>query len=123
METRQAFSRREFLRLAGVMTGATALAACTPGSAPGGQAEGGAAPAADEKVTVVYWHGWSGRFAEWLDRVSAEFEKANPDINVEFVQIDWGELYTKLLTSVAAGDPPDTYVAGNESGQLYSLAA
>jgi multiple sugar transport system substrate-binding protein len=123
METRQGFSRREFLRLAGMMAGVTALAACAPGAAPAEQAEGGAAPAAGEKITIVYWHGWSGRFAEWLDRVSAEFEKANPDIHVEFVQIDWGELYTKLLTAVAAGDPPDTYVAGNESGQLYSLAA
>jgi multiple sugar transport system substrate-binding protein len=119
-------SRRGFLLTAGALTGAAALAACTPAAPASTQAtEGGeaqAAPAGDQ-ITIVYWHGWSGRFADWLDRVSADFEKDNPDINVEFVQIDWGELYPKLLTAVAAGDPPDTYVAGNETGQLYSLAA
>jgi multiple sugar transport system substrate-binding protein len=124
MHHTKGFSRRGFLKLTGVMASATVLAACAPGAAPAApQADGAAAPASDEKITIVYWHGWSGRFADWLDRVGTEFEKSNPDINVEFVQIDWGELYTKLLTAVAAGDPPDTYVAGNETGQLYSLAA
>lgn len=122
MYTKPSVSRREFLKVAGMLAGATALAACAPGAAPASTGSE-AAPAAADKITIVYWHGWSGRFADWLDRVSAEFEKANPDIHVEFTQIDWGELYPKLLTSVAAGDPPDTYVAGNETGQLYSLAA
>jgi multiple sugar transport system substrate-binding protein len=81
------------------------------------------AAATSGPVKIVYWHGWSGRFADYLDRVAVEFNKAYPDITVEFVQIDWGELYSKLLTAVAAGNPPDTYIAGNETGQLYSLAA
>ena len=88
-----------------------AVAAATPAAATG------------QVVEIVYWHGWSGRFADYLDRVALEFQKTNPDIHVTFVQIDWGELYPKLLTAVAAGNPPDTYIAGNETGQLYSLAA
>lgn len=79
--------------------------------------------ASGQKVEIVYWHGWSGRFADWLNRVGEGFTKANPDITVKFVQYDWAQLYPKLLTAVAAGQSPDTFVAGNESGQLYSLAA
>jgi len=90
---------------------ATAVAATVP------------AAAAEGVTTIVYWHGWSGRFADYLDRVSVEFSKVHPEIKVKFVQIDWDELYSKLLTAVAAGNPPDTYICGNESGQLYSLAA
>lgn len=143
------FSRRQFLKSSSVVLGALPiLSACTPATTPtpaptaskagekpsapaAGQPAAGATPApaaakpapAGKVTEIVYWHGWSGRFADWLTRVGQEFQKANPDVTVKFVQIDWGELYPKLLTAVAAGSPPDTYVAGNESGQLYSLAA
>jgi multiple sugar transport system substrate-binding protein len=131
MSQKKRFNRREFLSLVSAAAGATVLAACAPVTQPESvpaetQAETKAeveAPPAGEVVEIVYWHGWSGRFADWLDRVAEGFEEENSDINVEFVQIDWDELYPKLLTAVAAGTPPDTYVAGNESGQLYSLAA
>ena len=116
-------SRRHFLQVTGMAAGLAALAACSPAAQPGSAPAGGEAAAGEEVVTIVYWHGWSGRFGEWLDRVGAEFEKENPTINVEFVRIDWSELYAKLLTAIAAGTPPDTYIAGNENGQLYSLAA
>lgn len=122
-------SRRQFLVL-GTLTGAAALAACgAPAPSTSGPtapaAAGGTTPSAAnaDAVEIVYWHGWSGRFADWLDRIGAAFTETNPDIKMSFVQIDWGELYPKLLTAVAGGNPPDTYVAGNEGGQLYSLAA
>ena len=116
-------SRRHFLQVTGMAPGLTLLAAGSRAAQPGSAPAGGEAAAGEEVVTIVYWHGWSGRFGEWLDRVGAEFEKENPTINVEFVRIDWSELYAKLLTAIAAGTPPDTYIAGNENGQLYSLAA
>jgi len=126
MRSRQR-SRREFL-IFGAVASSAALAACagaaTPApAAPAAGATTAPAAAAPEVAEIVYWHGWSGRFADFLDRVGAAFMEANPDIKISFVQLDWAELYPKLLTAVAAGTPPDTFIASNESGQLYSLAA
>ena len=125
------YTRRDILRLSAAAAVGSVVAACAP-----------AAPQiiketvivekevikevevpAKEPIEIVYWHGWHGRFADFLDRVEVEFHKANPDITVKFVPIAWDELYPKLLTAIAAGTPPDTMICGNETGQLYSLAA
>ena len=60
---------------------------------------------AGAKVKIIYWHGWGGEEKQVLDEVVAEFNRANPDIEVEAVTI-FGS-YDKLLTAIAAGSPPD----------------
>ena len=120
---KQLLSRRQFMTVLGTVVGAATLTACTPPQPAPTEGGTGADAPAGETISIVYWHGWSGRFADYLDRVNEAFAEENPDIKVEFVQLDWGELYPKLLTAVAADAPPDTYVAGNEDGSLYSLAA
>ncbi|MBN1311480.1 MAG: sugar ABC transporter substrate-binding protein [Anaerolineae bacterium] len=119
-------SRREFMRIAGLASGASILAACAPSTTtttapegteagPGETTEG--APAADT-VTVTFT-GWGG--AEENDGVLAAaeyFEGENPDIKINWIQIP--ENYAeKLLAMVAAGTPPDTAFCYNTIYQDY----
>ncbi|HSL31686.1 MAG TPA: extracellular solute-binding protein, partial [Anaerolineales bacterium] len=57
-----------------------------------------------------------------------EFEAVHPNINVEFQVVPGDGLYEKLLTEVAAGNPPDTaylsdWMTGDfvQQGALVSL--
>lgn len=103
-------SRRTFLRLAAVGTGALAIAACTPVQ-PG--ADSGEAPAGD--VTMITYLSQGGdetainRYQPLIDQFMAD----NADIQVEMILEPGGaiEVQTKLLTLIAAGEAPDTYWA------------
>lgn len=80
----------------------------------------GAVTASAAKVQIVYWHGWGGEEKQVLDEVVAQFNQANPDIEVEAVTI-FGS-YDKLLTAIAAGTPPDVtsavwWYSGPDAGQ------
>jgi ABC-type glycerol-3-phosphate transport system substrate-binding protein len=62
-----------------------------------------AAPvAAQDPVTIQFWQ--PDTREDWIaarDQVIADFEAANPDINVEVTPIDWGQLLPKLQSAVA----------------------
>ncbi|MBE3597509.1 MAG: ABC transporter substrate-binding protein [Limnochordaceae bacterium] len=58
---------------------------------------------------LVYWHGWGGDEKKVVEDVVAQFNKTHPNIVVEPVTI-FGA-YDKLLTSIAAGTPPDVVSA------------
>ena len=65
--------------------------------------------AAAEQVTVRMWmHEHPPRIP--IDKaIIAEFEKANPDIKVQYDVISAAEYSTKLLTAFAAGSGPDLF--------------
>ncbi len=46
-------------------------------------------------------------------QVVEEFEAANPDIEVEFVQLSWANGFDKIVTAFAAGSAPDVLELGN----------
>ncbi|HPF15983.1 MAG TPA: extracellular solute-binding protein [Thermotogota bacterium] len=46
-------------------------------------------------------------------QVVEEFEKANPDIEVEFVQLSWANGFDKIVTAFAADAAPDVLELGN----------
>lgn len=62
------------------------------------------------KVTVASW--WSFETGSSLDRLKTAFEKANPDIQIEYIQIPASEYYTKVLTMIASGQSPDVAMLG-----------
>ncbi len=70
-----------------------------------------------EQVTIKMWmHEHPPRLA--IDRaIIAEFEKANPDVKVDYVVIAASEYATKLLTAFASGSGPDLF---NQSVTLVS---
>ncbi|HBK61455.1 MAG TPA: hypothetical protein DDZ84_11790 [Firmicutes bacterium] len=68
----------------------------------------GSMAAAPAKVKLTYWHFLGGQMGKRHDSLIAEFNKANPDIQVE--PLYSGSAWTmrdKLLAAVAGKQPPD----------------
>ncbi|NOZ28539.1 MAG: ABC transporter substrate-binding protein [Chloroflexi bacterium] len=115
--TRQGLTRREFMRLI-ALTGAGAwVAACAP-AAPQAPAEG-KAPAAEEggeaerqPVTLRFWHHWGGNRVPLMEEQINRFMEKYPWITVEVTLQPWDQRLEKILTAVAANDPPDVTMLG-----------
>ena len=103
-------SRRDFLRGVTFASAAGVLAACAPA---GQQAQSGAASqdagsaASEEGVTVQYWVNWGGQYGiqTWdaLKETDSFKEMMGPN-TIEVLPSAGDE---KILTSIAAGTPPD----------------
>ncbi len=121
----QKMSRRDFIRLASLASGAAILAACkktTPSAtvAPKASATDAPvqAPPVAETVTITFT-GWGG--TEENDGVVAAakyFEGENPNIKVNWIQIP-DNYAEKTMAMVAAGTPPDTAFCTNAVFQQY----
>ncbi|MGC8814401.1 ABC transporter substrate-binding protein [Dictyoglomus sp.] len=59
------------------------------------------------KIKLKMWTLFGGGEGYIMTNLIKEFNKENPDIEIEEQIVDWGEYYNKLLTALAAGDPPD----------------
>ena len=69
----------------------------------GGQEEGG-------PVTISYKSlAWLKKEQDLTKEVIAEWNKNHPDVNVEYLQGDWGTVRQELLTAFETGDVPDAY--------------
>jgi multiple sugar transport system substrate-binding protein len=129
-------SRRQFLQISALgVAGAAALAACGGAAAPPTAvptpalvptlvpkaAEAKPAAATGQSVKLSLWHNWGNNPNEGGSQANIElieaFEKANPGVKIDNVfDANWD----KILTALAGGTPPDTFVLGAE--QLPSLA-
>ncbi len=111
-------NRRDFLKVAGLVSGAGILAACQPAAATQGPAAKTAAPASAETVTITFT-GWGGTEEdEGVKSAVKYFEEQTPGIKVNWIQIP--ENYAeKILAMVAAGTPPDTAFIYNTIFQQY----
>jgi len=126
-EMNKKYSRREFLKLAGVAAAGTALAACAPVAtptaapatvAPATAAGATAAPLASStftapaigKTTVVnHWSWLSASDADvWTKMISA-FNDANKSkgLQIEMTTISSDDYATKVLAASATGQAPD----------------
>lgn len=93
------------------------LAACAGGAAPTQPAAGDSpaateAPAADtgEEVTVKFFHKWpEPEQLEYYNYVIDEFEKANPNINVEMEAVADEPYKDKIRVLMNSGEIPDIY--------------
>ncbi len=96
------------------MTAAGALlAACAPagGSSSSGDSASGAP--SSETTTIAYWTFWADRWGEFQQQIVDTYNTENQDgIQVEMLIVPWGDLATKLLTAVSAGNPPDFSIIG-----------
>lgn len=121
-------NRRDFIKVASLVSGAGVLAACTPNPTtapkatdvpkPADTAAVVSTPPPAEAVTITFT-GWGG--TEENDGVLAavkHFEEQNSDMKVTWIQIP--ENYAeKTLAMVAAGTPPDTAFIYNNLFQQY----
>jgi raffinose/stachyose/melibiose transport system substrate-binding protein len=110
-------SRRKMLRIVGASAGAAALAACVapPAAAPAAPAAAPAAPteapAAASGAQKVIW--WDIQTTEpnkpIFDTIVADFNKANPNIQIDKQTIQNDPFKTKLAAAMQAGTPPDLF--------------
>mgnify|MGYP001799869471 FL=1 len=97
------FQRRHFLArmAAGTTAGILlAVAGCGGGSQTAGQQSG--------KQEVEFWTmQLQPKFTDYFDQLIADFETANPDVDVVWVDVPWSDMQSKILTAVSAGTAPD----------------
>ncbi len=97
--------RSRSIRLAAVVAaGLIAASGCTISS--NGSGSGSAAG----KTNLTFWEYYSGTQLTWLKGQVARFEKANPNVSVQLVQVVGSQQDQKLLASVATGSTPDLFI-------------
>ena len=97
---KNAMHRRTFLKTAAGAAG-LALGGVLPGKAP----------AQTRKHTVTILSHFGGKNLEIFHQYIAEFQKANPDIEVKATPYGALEILPKFLAAVAGGAPPDVFHA------------
>ena len=99
--------RRTALPVMAVATSAAlVLAACGGTSAPGSSSTGG--------VQDITWQTmWSGSTLTLLNQMVTEFNSTHPNIHVTESNIPSSTGDAKLLSEIAAGDPPDVFTEWN----------
>ncbi|MFI6928823.1 ABC transporter substrate-binding protein [Streptomyces sp. NPDC050287] len=111
-------SRRAAIAVAlGSVLALTATACGDDGSGTGGDkgAEGSG------KGKIVFWDNNGGVRTDIWKEIIADFEKANPDIKVEYVGIASTEYASKVDTAIQGGGLPD--VGGVGASMIASIAA
>jgi putative chitobiose transport system substrate-binding protein len=60
------------------------------------------------KAEVEFWTmQLEAKFSDYFKTLIGQFEQANPDINVRWVDVPWADMQSKILTAVSAGTAPD----------------
>lgn len=72
----------------------------------------------DQKVTITYWGLWEDKSV--MDPVIAEFERENPNIDVEYSKQDIKEYRERLTTRIENGDGPDVFRFHNTWYPMFS---
>ena len=114
-------SRRDFLRLSSLAGAGAALAACAqPPAAPApveatkAPAPAAPKPAEQKPATIRFWHHWGGNRVPLMEDMIKRFQAKNPWITVEMTLQPWEQRLEKILTGVAAGNPPDVTMLGRQ---------
>ncbi|UZJ78088.1 ABC transporter substrate-binding protein [Fictibacillus sp. KU28468] len=83
------------------------LAGCS-GSSGGPQAESAGSKG---KVTVNFWTFWGSETRRpVIEKIISDFNKSQDDIYVKHTFLPWGDIWTKNLAAISAGNPPDVII-------------
>lgn len=103
-----------------------AVAAVTAGAAmlAAGAGAGGISAASTSRssgvVDITYWNMWSGKWTTLIDKLVGEFNAAHPSIHVTALSIPSSNGDQKLLSAIAAGDPPSVFTEWNPEIGAYA---
>ncbi len=67
------------------------------------------------KIVLRVGTGDSGEGLSPHNTIIAQFEADNPDIQVQLEPVGSGDYYARILTQIAAGDPPDILQIGDDA--------
>ncbi len=71
------------------------------------------------KVVLRVGTGDSGEGLTPHFQIIEQFEAANPDIQVQLEPVGSGDYYARILTQIAAGDPPDLLQIGEDAVPMF----
>jgi multiple sugar transport system substrate-binding protein len=100
----------------GAVLALTATACGDDGSGAGGEGAEGSG-----KGEIVFWDNNGGVRTDIWKEIIADFEKANPDIEVDYVGVSATEVQSKYDTAIRGGGLPD--VGGVGAAMLAGIAA
>lgn len=69
---------------------------------------------AGPKVTITYWHGFTGPDLPVMEALVKKFNETHPNIEVKAQAIPWGNLFQQLEPAVAAGRAPEVAVLNED---------
>jgi arabinogalactan oligomer/maltooligosaccharide transport system substrate-binding protein len=109
------------MALAMLLISALALTAC-PAASPAAEEAPAAADAAasGDVTTITIWHGWAGEYATAIEEVFAEYEAANPTIDIELSRPE--NLNESASVAIPAGEGPDIFAWVNDQIGGQALA-
>ncbi|MFF9143312.1 ABC transporter substrate-binding protein [Streptomyces sp. NPDC014861] len=113
------FPGRRRAALALVLSGALALTVTACGD--GGSGAGSEGTEGSGKGKITFWDNNGGVRTDVWKEIIADFEKANPDIDVEYVGVASKEVQSKYDTAIQGGALPD--VGGVGAAMLAGIAA
>ncbi|MFF6788334.1 multiple sugar transport system substrate-binding protein [Streptomyces filamentosus] len=114
------FPGRRRAALALALSGVLALTATACGDDGSGGAGGGGTEGSG-KGKITFWDNNGGVRTDVWKEIIADFEKANPDIDVEYVGVASKEVQSKYDTAIQGGALPD--VGGVGAAMLAGIAA
>ncbi|NMB13031.1 MAG: ABC transporter substrate-binding protein, partial [Firmicutes bacterium] len=74
------------------------------------------------KTTLTFWNGFTGPDRPVLEQLVAEFNEANPDIEIKMDIQPWDTLFQKLMTAYVVGKGPDIAAFATENIPQYASA-
>ncbi len=76
--------------------------------------------AADQKVVLTYWNGFTGPDRPALEALVDKFNKINSKIEIKMDIMPWDSLYQKLASALATGQGPDIVAFATERIGTYA---
>ena len=121
--------RRGILRAAPAVLAASAALALAACGGPAASSSGSAASGSGGVVNITWQTMWSGNTLTLLSQMVNEFNSTHPGIHVTESNIPSATGDAKLLSEIAAGDPPDVFTEWNPvlgayagDGSIQSMA-
>ena len=87
--------------ISALLISTVALASLTAGGGP--ESETGGGPAELEFWTMQL----SPTFDDYIEGVIRDFQSTHPQVSINWIDVPWGDMETRILTAASAGDMPD----------------
>lgn len=80
-------------------------------TACGAQSQSKSSTKSSDKVTLDFWTFWgSGDRREVIESIISDYNQSQDKVTVKHIYQPWGDIWTKSLSAITAGNPPDVIV-------------
>ncbi|WHY70111.1 ABC transporter substrate-binding protein [Fictibacillus enclensis] len=76
----------------------------------------------DGKIKLTWWDYYGSEAAVAMNNAIKTYEKAHPNVDIERIEVSFGELKKKILLGAAGGELPDILIIDNPDHQMLAEA-